>query len=61
MGLQMLSEIEEKKKSPGLVFAMRKQLLSQLEPRLILLESSLYVRAAAGSGSVHFCSQMFNL
>ena len=50
MGLQMLSEIEAKKKSPGLVFAMRKQLLLQPEPRLILLESSLYVRAAAGQG-----------
>jgi hypothetical protein len=50
MGLQMLSEIEVKKKSPGLVFAMRKQLLLRPEPRLILLESWEYVLVAAGQG-----------
>jgi hypothetical protein len=50
MGLQMLSEIEVKKKSPGFMFVMRKQLLLQPEPRLILLESWRYVRAAAGQG-----------
>lgn len=50
MGLQMLSEIEVKKKSLGSLFAMRKQLLSQPERRLILLESWRYVRAVAGQG-----------
>ena len=50
MGLQMLSEIEAKKKYHGFMFAMRKQLLLQPEPRLILLESWLYVRAAADQG-----------
>jgi hypothetical protein len=50
MVLQMLSEIEAKKKSPGFTFAMRKQLRLQPEPRLILLESWPYVRAAAGQG-----------
>jgi hypothetical protein len=39
MALQMLSENGAKKKSHGFMFAMRKQLLLQLEPRLILLES----------------------
>jgi hypothetical protein len=50
MALQMPSEIEAKKKSPGFIFAMKKQLLLQPEPRLILLESWQYVRAAAGQG-----------
>jgi hypothetical protein len=46
----MLSEIEAKKKSLGFMFAMRKQPLLQPEPRLILLESWRYVRAAADQG-----------
>jgi hypothetical protein len=50
MGLQMLSEIEAKKRSHGFMFAMRKQQLLQLGPRLISLESWLYVRAAADQG-----------
>jgi hypothetical protein len=50
MGLQMLSEIKAEKKSPGFMFAMRKQQLLQPEPRLILLESWGYVLVAAGQG-----------
>ena len=59
MGLQMLSEIEAKKKSHGFMFAMRKQLVLA-GARLISLEGLAVCAGSCGPGNTHLINGLYD-